>query len=41
VRADPATNFGLGFVRGTSTQHVPIATRETGLGSTLTLELRP
>jgi hypothetical protein len=40
-RADPATNFGLAFVRGTSTQHVHIAARETGLGSTLTLELRP
>jgi hypothetical protein len=40
-RADPATNFGLAFVRGTSTQHVHIATRETGLWSTLTLELRP
>jgi len=40
-RAAPATNFGLAFVRGTSTQHVHIATRETGLASTLTLELRP
>jgi hypothetical protein len=39
--ADPASNFGLVFVRGTSTQHVHIATRETGLWSTLTLELRP
>lgn len=40
-RAAPATNFGLAFVRGTSTQHIHIATRETGLASTLTLELRP
>jgi hypothetical protein len=38
--ADPASNFGLAFVRGTSTRHVHIATRETGLWSTLTLELR-
>jgi len=38
---DPATNFGIAFVRGTSTQHVHIASRETGLWSTLTLELRP
>ena len=37
---DPASSFGLAFVRGTSTRHVHIATRETGLGSTLTLELR-
>jgi hypothetical protein len=40
-RADPSTNHGLAFVRGTSTQHVHIATRDTGLWSTLTLELRP
>jgi hypothetical protein len=39
--AAPASNFGLAFVRGTSTRHVHIATRETGLWSTLTLELRP
>ncbi|HWO21775.1 MAG TPA: DNRLRE domain-containing protein [Kofleriaceae bacterium] len=38
--ADPASNFGLTFVRGTSTRHVHIATRETGQWSTLTLELR-
>jgi hypothetical protein len=38
--ADPASNFGLAFVRGTSGQHIHIATRETGLWSTLTLEMR-
>lgn len=39
--ADPASNFGLAFVRGTSTRHVHISTRETDQWSTLTLELRP
>lgn len=40
-RAAPPTNFGLVFVRGTSTQHVHIASREAGQWSTLTLELGP
>ena len=40
-RADPSTNHGLVFVRGTSTQHVHLAARDAGLWSTLTLELRP
>jgi hypothetical protein len=40
-RADPASNFGLALVRGTSSQHVHLASRERGQWSTLTLELRP
>jgi hypothetical protein len=39
--AQPASNFGLAFVRGTSTQHVHMGTRETAAWSKLTLELRP
>lgn len=38
---DPASNFGLAFVRGTSTRHVHISTRETDQWSTLALELGP
>jgi hypothetical protein len=34
---DPATNFGLVFVRGTTTDHVHIHTREPGPGPRLTL----
>lgn len=39
--ADPSTNFGLAFVRGTSNQHVHFRSRESPAWSTLTLELRP
>ena len=39
--ADPAQNFGLAFVRGTSGQHIHFGSRETNAWTTLTLELRP
>jgi hypothetical protein len=39
--AEPASNFGLAFVRGTSSQHVHVGSRETSAWSKLTLELRP
>ncbi len=39
--ADPATNFGLALVRGTSQQHVHFGVREATRWSKLTLELRP
>jgi hypothetical protein len=39
--ADPASNFGIAFVRGSSMQHVHIASRESEQWSTLTLELAP
>lgn len=39
--ADPATNFGLVLVRGTSGQHVHFGSREGSRWSKLRLELRP
>jgi hypothetical protein len=37
--SDPLTNFGIVFVRGTSTQHVHIHTRESTTWSRLVLEI--
>jgi hypothetical protein len=38
--ASPAENFGLVFVRGSSNQHVHVRTRESGVWSRLTLDVR-
>lgn len=38
--ASPDVNFGLVFVRGSSNQHVHVRTRESGVWSRLTLDVR-
>lgn len=38
--SNPAENFGIAVVRGTSMQHVHFGSRESGKWTTLTLELR-
>lgn len=37
----PASNYGLAFVRGTTLQHVHFGSREGGNGGTLRVELQP